>query len=149
MILLFLACTSGTPTPPNVLLVSMDTVRYADTSLGGARDTTPNLARLAAIGTSYDNAFAVGNESLYSHAALFTGRYPSEVAFADHKTYALPPNTPTLARILKRYGYATAAFTGGGHIIAAFGFDQGFDQFTAAPGETRFGSFFDSVPLAI
>ena len=143
------ACRGSAPTPPNVLLVSMDTVRYDRTSFGGHRDTTPNLAALAAAGTTWTRAFSVGNESLFSHAALFTGRYPSEVALPDYQTYALPPDETTLASVLKAYGYDTAAFTGGGHVVAAFGFDVGFDTFQAAPGETTFGSFYDSVPDAL
>ena len=133
---------------PNVLLVSMDTVRYDHTSLGGRRNTTPNLAALAKRGETWKAAYAVGNESLYSHAALFTGRYPSEVALPDYGSFSLPPTAQTIGKALAAYGYATGAFTGGGHIVASFGFDNGFDTFQAAPGDTRFGSFFDSVPRA-
>ncbi|GDX83684.1 hypothetical protein LBMAG42_54950 [Deltaproteobacteria bacterium] len=152
MIVLFLACASGPSIiapSPNILLVSMDTVRYDHTSLDGGRNTTPNLSKLAAEGASWSRAYAVGNESLYSHAALFTGRYPSEIAFPDYATYSLPKTATTLASVLRAYGYRTGAFTGGGHVIAAFGFDNGFDTFEAASGATRFGSFFDSVPRAV
>ncbi len=147
MLLWLLACAPERP--PNILLVSMDTVRWDRTSLGGARDTTPNLAALAARGVSFDQAFAVGNESLYSHAAIFTGRYPSEVADPDYATFAVPEGATTLAGVLGAYGYDTAAFTGGGHLLAAFGFDEGFDTFSAVAGDTSFGSLFDSVPSAL
>jgi arylsulfatase A-like enzyme len=126
----------------------MDTVRYDHTSLAGGRDTTPNLAALARSGASFSQAYAVGNESLYSHAALFTGRYPSEIAVPDYASFALPDGVPTLAGLLSAYGYVTAAFTGGGHVVSTFGFGRGFDSFHAASGDARFGSFFDSVPLA-
>lgn len=157
MALLSFACLAGgcarpapvAPAHPNVLLVSMDTVRYDHTSMGGGRDTTPNLARLAARGVSYDNCFSVGNESLYSHAAILTGRYPSEVALPDYKSYMVPPGTTTIAGVLSAYGYRTAAFTGGGHILAVFGFDQGFDSFKSAGATGNFGTFFDSVPPAV
>lgn len=143
--------------PPNVLVVSMDTVRADRTSLGSGaaggaagsmRDTTPNLWALARQGAWWPDAQAVGNESLYSHAALFTGRYPSEVAVPDYGSYALPADVPTLASVLAAYGYDTAAFTGGGHIIADFGFGHGFATFHAPPGQTSFRSFFQSVPAA-
>jgi arylsulfatase A-like enzyme len=127
----------------------MDTVRFDRTSLGGDRDTTPNLAALAAEGTSWSRAFSVGNESLFSHAALFTGRYPSEIAPPDYQRFAIPKGEATLASALKAYGYDTAAFTGGGHVVAAFGFDAGFDEWNEAPGEMSFGSFYDSVPDAL
>ena len=147
--LLLLACTTA-PLRPNVLLVSMDTVRYDRTSLGGSRSTTPNLAALAAAGVTFADAYAVGNESLTSHAALFTGLYPSEVAVPDYGSFGLPRSGPApLAEVLAAYGYRTAAFTGGGHIVAGFGFDRGFDLFVGGSGEDAFGSFFDSVPAAL
>ncbi|MDP2312639.1 MAG: sulfatase [Pseudomonadota bacterium] len=147
--------TSSPDRPPNILLVSMDTVRADRTSLGAARsgrDTTPNLAALASVGVSWTNAYAVANESLTSHAALFSGRYPSEVALPDYASFALPAAVPTLASVLRAYGYATAAFTGGGHVVADFGFDHGFGRFESVgaddPRGGRFGSFFDTVPPA-
>ena len=149
MIGLLLAC-AGPPASPNILLVSMDTVRFDRTSLGGDRDTSPNLAALAAAGVSFSQAYAVGNESLYSHAALFTGLYPSEVAVPDYGSFALPRKGPaTLAEALTAYGYRTAAFTGGGHVVEGFGFDRGFGRFEAGGGEDEFASFYDSVPPAV
>ena len=148
-ILATLACNdASTTTMPNVLLVSMDTVRYDRTSLGGDRDTTPNLARLASAGTSYSRAYSVGNESLYSHAALLSGKYPSEIAIPDYGSYSLPKSAATIGSVLAAYGYDTGGFTGGGHVNALFGFDNGFGTFQASSGDTRFGSFFDSVPRA-
>ncbi len=130
-----------------MLLVCLDTVRPDRTSLAGARDTTPALAALARSGTTFDLAFSPGNESLYAHAALFTGRWPSEVAVPTYTRFGVPDATPTLADALRRGGYRTAAFTGGGHVVASFGFDAGFDTFEAASED--FGSLFDSVPRAL
>jgi len=47
---------------------------------------------------------------------------------------------PTLATLLKRHGYRTAAFVGAYPVAAAFGFNQGFDTFDeefheSLPGE--------------
>ena len=68
MILLALAACSR-PGPPNILLVSFDTVRADRSSVYGApRDTTPNLARLAAEGVVFETSISQGNESAYSHA---------------------------------------------------------------------------------
>lgn len=144
---LALGCASGPP--QGILLVSMDTTRFDATSLAGRRDVTPNLARLAARGTTYTRAYAVANESVTSHAALFTGRYPSELAIAEYGTFALPSGTPTLAGALSAHGWATAAFTGGGHVVEDFGLHQGFQHFEAVAGRFTFGSFFDTVPTAL
>lgn len=145
--------------PPNILLVSMDTVRADRTSFGEggfgedsagtpARDTTPNLAALASVGQRWTNAYAVANESLTSHAALFTGLYPSEVALSDYASFSLPASVPSLAGILSAYDYKTGAFTGGGHVVAEFGFGNGFTHFEGMKSP-HFGSFFDTVPPAM
>jgi arylsulfatase A-like enzyme len=41
----------------------------------------------------------------------------------------------TLAEVLKRHGYTTAAFTEGGYAKGDFGLDQGFDSFPRNPGD--------------
>ena len=148
-LLVLVACGGGGRSPPNLLLVSLDTVRWDRTSLAGSRDTTPNLAALAAAGTTWPNAWSVGNESIYSHAALLTGRYPSEVALPDYGSFSVPADLPTLATVLSAYGYSTGAFTGGGHVIADYGFDSGFQVFQTATGDSRAGSLFDAVPAAL
>lgn len=85
LLALLIGCAPPAPPapegPPNILLVSMDTLRADHTGpYGYPRATTPTLDRLAAQGTTYTRAFAQGNESAWSHGALFTGRYASELA---------------------------------------------------------------------
>ncbi len=148
-LLLLGACAAPAPPPsrpPNVLLVSLDTVRADHTSAYGyERDTTPVLAALAAEGTVFENAFSTGNESAWSHAALFTGRFASELATPIYATYGIPSAASLVSEGLRASGYATAAFSAGGHVTADFGFDQGWDRFLAQPG---FGSLYDTGPLA-
>src|SRR6266849_3956826 len=61
---------------PNIILISMDTVRADHTSLYGYdRDTTPNLRRLAAESTLYRNATSASSWTAPSHASIFTGMY--------------------------------------------------------------------------
>lgn len=148
MIFLLVACTSSVPVKqPNILMVSLDTVRADHTSpYGYARDTTPVLASIAARGTVYKNAFSNGNESAYSHGALFTGRYASELGNPTYETYALPANASLISEALSAYGYHTAAFTAGGHVTADFGFNQGWDLFSAEPS---FASFWATSPKAL
>ncbi|MFM2247674.1 MAG: Choline-sulfatase [Pseudomonadota bacterium] len=144
---LLLACADPPPpTRPNILLISLDTVRADHTSLGRTdRDTTPTLRGLAAGGTTFSRAFSQSNESAYSHGALFTGRYATELAVPAYETYALPGTADLASEVLRAHGYATAMFSAGGHVDAAFGFDQGWDHFSA---ESGFGSLFDTAPKA-
>jgi arylsulfatase A-like enzyme len=77
---------------------------------------------------------------------MFTGAYPSEIARPDYLTYIIPPSTTVLAEAMQAVGYNTSAFVSGGHVKALFGFDQGFATFQEG---RDFGSFFDTVPLAM
>ncbi len=71
------ACAEEPPRPvrqPNVVLVVCDTLRADRTTLyGHERDTTPNLAALAATGTVFENAFAMSSWTLPSMSMLLTG----------------------------------------------------------------------------
>ena len=149
--LLGLGCAVEVPMPaqnaqPNILLVSVDTLRADHTTpYGYTRDTTPVLAKLSREGTRFNAAFSQANESAWSHAALLTGRYASELAAPVYATYAIPESATLVSEALSAYGYATAGFSAGGHVTADFGYDQGWDRWSAEPG---FASFFDTGPKA-
>jgi arylsulfatase A-like enzyme len=55
-----------------------------------------------------------------------TSRYPTEHGVRE-KTHRLSPRIPTLAEVLRREGYLTAAFTAGYFVDRKFGFDRGFE----------------------
>ena len=111
-------------TKPNVLLITMDTVRADHTSVYGyERDTTPNLRQLCRDATVYTRAIAASDFTLPTHGALFTGLYPNwsgALAAMDprpgHIADPLRPETVTLAEILRSRGYWTA------EVAANFGF---------------------------
>ena len=94
---------------PNVILITLDTVRAANMSLYGyARATTPNIDAFAREKGVVFNAFSTAPWTLPSHASMFTGRWPHELS-ADHDT-PLDATYPTLAEFLRDRGYATAGF---------------------------------------
>mgnify|MGYP002885717550 CR=1 FL=1 len=132
---------------PNILIVGMDTTRADRMSVyGHDRDTTPNLRRFAKKGVVFEQSIANSNESLYSHANLWTAQYASEIAKPVYETFVLPEAATTMAEVLKVYGYETAGFVAGGHLDADFGHAQGFDSYEAQVG---FGSFWSTVPQAL
>lgn len=137
--LLLLAACSAPDTPTGVIFVSLDTLR-ADRlgTLGNPRGLTPNLDRFAAESVTFERAYAQANETLYSHASLFTARYPSRLAPLD-RNFRLPAKTPTLAGGFAAAGWETAAFVAGGHLSAVFGLGEGFRTYddTAAFGSIR------------
>jgi arylsulfatase A-like enzyme len=113
------AAARKTPPPnasrPNILLITMDTVRADHTSMYGyERNTTPRLAEFARGATVYTRALATSDFTLPTHASIFTGLYP-----AWHGAVFAPPAFPlghplsgdavTLADQLRSHGYQTAA----------------------------------------
>lgn len=125
------------PVQPNLLLISLDTVRWDHTSLAGyGRDTTPSLAELSALpgATSFERAYAPAAWSLPAYASLLTGRdaLSHGVGFLRG---ALDPGHATLAEALGAHGYATAAFTSGPHLVPETALGRGFathEHITAA-----------------
>jgi arylsulfatase A-like enzyme len=123
----------GRPLPlggsPNVLLIVLDTVRADHLSLYGyERRTTPNLERLARLGIRFGHARAAAPWTLASHANLFTGRWPHELAIEWMSP--LRGDVPTLAEYLGSLGYATAGFAGN-TLYCAYdsGLNRGFTHY--------------------
>ena len=133
-------CAPESRAAPNVLIISIDTLR-ADRI--GAR--TPNLDAFAAHAAVYANTYSQANETLYSHAALFTGRYATELGPIDYARFTIA-GAPTLASTFKEAGYRTEAIVAGGHLAPEFGMNPGFDRYASG---RDFGSFQQTVPLAL
>ncbi len=134
------------PRPRGVIVVSIDTLRADATSPWGAPpEQTPHLSRIAAGGVRFDRVWAQANETLPSHASLFTSRMPSQLGpVTDELT--IPDGTPTLAGALASAGYRTAALVAGGHLARVFGLDDGFQ--TWVEGQP-WGSLQETVPMAL
>jgi arylsulfatase A-like enzyme len=138
--------------PYNVLLVSIDTLR-ADrlSAYGWRRPTSPRVDRLAAEGVLFENAFSHSPKTAESHMSLMTGLYPEVHRvqnFAKDQT-ALHPDIPPLASILHAAGYRTEAYTGGGNVTGALGFDRGFDFYGEFNVYDREGAAFERAGKAI
>ena len=70
--------------PPNVLVVLVDDLGYADVGCYGSRYyETPNIDRLAAEGTRFTQGYAAGAVCSPTRAALMTGRYPARLGITD------------------------------------------------------------------
>jgi len=117
------------PGAPNVLLLILDTVRAASMSLyGHPRPTTPQLDRLAARAVVFDRAATTASWSNPSHASLITGHFPYNLS-ADWGV-DLDETHPTLAEVLQRAGYRTAAFSANTRYFSRqSGFGRGFARF--------------------
>jgi len=122
-----LGCTPGGAAAPDVVLVSIDTLR-ADRlgSYGAGRDTSPNIDRLAAEGARFAQAFAPTSWTLPSHVTLLTG-----MGVFAHRVTALRDRIDSqrrsISQVLSDRGYRTAAFVSAPLLHRAYGFDRGFE----------------------
>ncbi len=121
--------------PPNVILITLDTVR-ADRMgfLGSKRGLTPNLDQLASQSTAFTHAYSQVPLTAPSHATILTGTYPQFHHVQDFQT-PLAKDVPFAPDILRTAGYSTAAFVGAMVLDPAMGlargFDRGFDTYDA------------------
>jgi arylsulfatase A-like enzyme len=117
--------------PRNVILISIDTLRADHLSAYGYhRPTTPNLDAFARRGARFERAFSSSGWTVPAHMTMLTGVDPPiHGAHGYPKPRRSDRGIPTLAEILRRRGFETAAFTGGGYIAATFGFNRGFQKF--------------------
>lgn len=141
------SAAAGTAPPPNIVLITLDTVR-ADRMgfLGSQRGLTPSLDALARQSVVFTRAYAQAPLTTASHATILTGTYPQ---FHKVNDFGVPlaSDLPYAPDILRARGYRTAAFIGSLILDPAAksapGFERGFDTFDAGfhrrrPGENRY-----------
>jgi arylsulfatase A-like enzyme/Flp pilus assembly protein TadD len=127
----------GPHTHPNLLLITIDTLRADHVGAYGAKSgATPTLDALAARGVRFDQVQTVAPLTAPSHATILTGQYPPVHGVRNNIVFNLGSTYPTLATLLKRQGYRTAAFVGAYPVAATFGFGQGFETFDEGFHET-------------
>ncbi len=116
---------------PNLLVISIDTLRADHLgSYGHELPISPNIDALAREGTLFQNAYSPVSYTLPAHATILTGQHPLVHGVHDSRQRIDPERSLSLASRLRSRGYFTAAFTGGVLVDPAFGFAEGFDQYS-------------------
>ena len=86
LLALSLVCAAGEK--PNVILIMTDDQGYGDLSChGNPVLKTPNLDRLAAEGTKFNNAFLTTSICCVSRASILTGQYARRHQVNDFGTH--------------------------------------------------------------
>jgi choline-sulfatase len=122
----------------NVLLITVDTVRYDHTTMGGyarrtGRDTTPELARLAARSISFTFANAPSAGTMASVPAVLTSKFfHSGIALDENVKRGVPPRIKEqnllVSEMFKAAGYRTGALLSH-EWFNDWGMKQGFDTY--------------------
>lgn len=135
--LLWLAQGCSQARQPNVLLITLDTVR-ADhlSSYGYPKLTTRHLDAFASRATRYRTCFATSPWTVPSHASLFTGRHPFEHGAHSFEprsekhtnVFPLDDSHETLAEVLGKEGYVTGGIVANRvYLDPLLNLEQGFE----------------------
>jgi uncharacterized sulfatase len=136
---------------PNIILVFIDDMGWADLSCFGNQDAqTPNIDRMAREGIAFEQFYVNSPICSPSRVAISTGQYPQRWGITSYLARRelneqrgmaqwLDPKAPMLARSLQEAGYATGHFgkwhMGGQRDVAEappisdYGFDQSLTNF--------------------
>ncbi|WP_395735542.1 sulfatase [Prosthecobacter sp.] len=126
--------------PPNVVVILLDDLGYADLGCFGAEKIkTPNIDRMAAEGTKFTSFYVAQAVCSASRASLMTGCYANRVGMQGALNHTskegIHPDEFLLPEMCKARGYATAAF-GKWHLGTDLLFNplnNGFDEFLGIP----------------
>ncbi len=121
---------SAPPSRPNLVLVTLDTVRADHLGCyGDSQAITPALDGLAAEGLRFTSASSTVPLTLPSHTTILSGLLPPHHGLRNNGAGLLAPGTPTLATLLAAAGYRTAAFLGAFVLDHRFGLAGGFEVY--------------------
>jgi len=141
------ATGSSDDSRPNVLLISIDTLRADRVSAYGHDvPTTPRLDRLASEGILFARTASVSSFTTPAHASMMTGLFPGVHGAAYQRSnpsafviHEILPDVPMLAEILSEEGYETAGFVASPMVGSQFGFNRGFGHFDEEYDRLRSG----------
>jgi len=120
---------------PNILLITLDTVRSDALGCYGSQTATPTMDHIASTGVVFDQAITNGSYTKSAFPPILSSTYASQYGgpFQDASQ-----RRPMLARVLKEAGYQTGGFTANPLLAEELGYDEGFDGYREpVPPEER------------
>ena len=127
-------------TTPNIVLIFMDDMGYADPApFGGDPELTPHLTDLARRGRRFTDFYVAQAVCSASRSALLTGCYNIRVgiqgALGPASRNGINPDETTLAEICRQKNYKTACFGKWhlGHHHPFLPLQNGFDEYFGLP----------------
>ena len=140
----------------NIIVISMDALRYDRTGLGGGSDgLTRNLDQFAEEAVVFHDVVSAAPWTLPSHMSMWTARWPSihgvtnklKLLSSDQMVEtSLSPGIETFPDHLIRAGYTAVGFTGGAGVQARYGFGRDFEVYL---DDRYFGGMDYSAPAAL
>lgn len=125
---------------PNLLLITLDTVRHDALEPYGGPVATPAITRLAREGTLFEQAVATAPLTESSHLAMLTGLEPTHSGIVTNGTF-FGSQPALISHAFQQAGWATGGFVAGFPLHGRWGWTQGFDvyddDFGTMPGLHR------------
>jgi len=140
-----LACAAATApahsakAKPNVILITIDTVRADHVGCSGAKGVqTPTLDSLARDGIVFERAISQVPLTWPSHTVILTGTYPFQNGVQDFTGPPLDPKFRSVAQAFKDHGYRTGAVVSAFVLDRSWGLARGFDFYDDAFAPEQF-----------
>lgn len=102
--------------PPNIVVILADDLGCCDMTLYNGWVKTPRIEQMAEQGMLFTDFHTNSSVCSPTRAAFLTGRYQQRVGIVDvivgsrEPQSGISPSVPTLPRVFKNHGYATALF---------------------------------------
>ena len=140
----------------NIILISMDALRYDTTGVGGgSAGVTPNLDAFAEEAVVFHDSTSAAPWTLPSHMSVWTARWPSvhqvtnklaPLSGGKMVETSLSAGIETYPDLLIRNGRKAGGFTGGAGVQNKYGFGRDFDAYV---DDQYFGGLDHAVPAAL
>lgn len=111
-----LPATAEDDRPPNIVVILADDLGQRDMAMYGGWVKTPHLEQMARQGMRFTDFHTNSSVCSPTRVAFLTGRYQQRAGIVDvivgarEPDQGLRPTTPTIPRVFKDNGYATAIF---------------------------------------
>ena len=113
--------------PLNVILITIDALRYDRLSINGYENrTTPHLESWMSRSINFTNVFANASNTPSSFGSMFSSSYP--LMYNGYDT--LSQGRPFLPEILNHNGVHTIGINSNPFLSKYYGYDRGFEEFT-------------------
>ena len=152
LILSVAACSAEAREKPNIVLLLADDQRWDSVGAYGNPHVThtPNLDRLAAAGTLFENGFVTTSVCGPSRTSILTGKYRRARTGDDRLAELMTPKNwnETYPALMKEAGYWTGYF-GKWDVAGEKGFVQGASMFNFWAGDRYHGNYWHEADCVL